>query len=1211
VLFINDSDIGWKPYMDTWLSKYKGEDRAKEDEKLTAHSSFVFFLNQYCNDNFLDDYHHRDKVAPICDMANMQSMTAIIDHEYEKLWQTKETMEYMKRLREEDEYIEKYKLIYEGIFAYAFMWAFGGIFTDEKISFSGQLKANCKVKFPENGQVFDFWFDPIAVEWQPWSDNVSAFNPETFDGIFSNLVVPTAETVRQTKILDIHLSTLKGVCYIGIAGTGKTTIIKNYMQSLNVEKTVNDAINFNAYTDSKSLQASIFSNVDRRTGKYYGPAGGKNLFFFIDDINMPSLDAYGQQPPICLLRQIIDTGIIFNRDHLEEQYKLLDIMFAACQNPKSGSFFVDLRMARHMTQIALGVPEKEILTTIYAQVLGSHFSTFDDKCQALGPKLVSATVLVFNALALSPQFAPTALKFHYQFNMRDCGKIVQNLMLSQPSIYKGNLKGLARMWAHECHRVWMDRLRFEEDKTAYMGFMKNGLRELAEFKEDEIFEDPNIFTSFITMCKGHDPAYKQVEEMDELKDVLEDKLAQYNEEVQSMELVLFNQAMEHICRISRIVFQPSGNALLVGVGGSGKQSLSKLTAYIHQYEIFRIVVASNYGVADLKTDIQTMFMRTGVQGFETLFLLTDSQIVDDKFLVYINDVLSSGYVPELFAKDELDGIYGKIRSEAKSMGYQDTPEELQTFFVNKVKKNLHLGLCFSPVGDAFRIRARMFPGLINGTTIDWFTSWPRDALIGVAQRFLSKIDFGYEDDNPENPIMNIVAEHMANAHLSIEAANEEFRERERRYNYTTPTSFLELINFYSTLLGKKQGFIVAQIERLEKGLYTMDNTTKQVDLLKDQLVIKMEQVEVEKKNTDILIDEVTREAAIADEEKEKAEIKAAETNVIATSAKQSMDAASEALTGAVPKMEAAKLAVDCLEVKAIQEFSGFNTPPSGTTDVAAAVQILFGIKDEKKRAWPAQQKMMKPPPAFIDQLKSYNKEEIQDWMKVEIKKLRAQDHFNYEAMLKKSSAAANLANWVINVVDYNEIYVNVKPLAEEADRAEKELNQKNAELKEVQDVVAELVAKVDALKAQLAEAEAKKQAVVDEAEDLQSRLGLANRLVNGLGDEYIRWTANVQSSKSDKVMMIGNALVSAAFVSYIGPFSSNFRVNLWKNIWLPDIAALKIPITEGVDPLFVLSSPAQQAMWATEGLPADRVSIENAAVVVSTSRYPLIIDPQL
>ena len=107
---------------------------------------------------------------------------------------------------------------------------------------------------------------------------------------------------------------------------------------------------------------------------------------------------------------------------------------------------------------------------------------------------------------------------------------------------------------------------------------------------------------------------------------------------------------------------------------------------------------------------------------------------------------------------------------------------------------------------------------------------------------------------------------MANVHLSIEAANIEFRERERRYNYTTPTSFLELINFYELLLGKKQGAIVDQIERLEKGLTTMDMTTQQVDLLKEKLVLTMVEVEEEKKKTDALIEIVTREAAEADRE---------------------------------------------------------------------------------------------------------------------------------------------------------------------------------------------------------------------------------------------------------------------------------------------------------------------------------------------------------
>jgi len=191
-----------------------------------------------------------------------------------------------------------------------------------------------------------------------------------------------------------------------------------------------------------------------------------------------------------------------------------------------------------------------------------------------------------------------------------------------------------------------------------------------------------------------------------------------------MDLVLFSVAMQHITRIARITDQPCGSALLVGVGGSGKQSLSKLTAFILGQDVFRIVVTSSYNQADLKTDIQTIFMKTGVVGQPTLFILTDTQIVKDTFLIYINDILSAGYIPELFAKDELDGIIGKVRAEAKSNGIEDAPGPLFNFFVDKVRRNLHLALCFSPVGDAFRVRARMFPGLINCTSIDWFHPWP-------------------------------------------------------------------------------------------------------------------------------------------------------------------------------------------------------------------------------------------------------------------------------------------------------------------------------------------------------------------------------------------------------------------------------------------------------------------------------------------------------
>jgi dynein heavy chain len=381
------------------------------------------------------------------------------------------------------------------------------------------------------------------------------------------------------------------------------------------------------------------------------------------------------------------------------------------------------------------------------------------------------------------------------------------------------------------------------------------------------------------VAKGHEAANKCIVDETELRNVLEEQMEKYNEQIGAMDLVLFTVAMEHITRIARIVGQDCGSALLVGVGGSGKQSLSKLTAFILAQDVFRIVVTSNYNKNDLKTDIQSLYMKTGCVGQPTLFILTDSQIVKDDFLVYINDILSAGYIPELFAKDELDGIIGKIRAEAKSNGVEDAPGPLFSFFVDKVRRNLHIALCFSPVGDAFRVRARMFPGLINCTSIDWFHEWPEDALIGVAQRFLSEVEV-----LPDEEMQAKISQHMAFVHLSIHQANQDFKARERRNNYTTPTSFLELIKFYKGLLTGKTESISDQIERLSNGLNIMLQTTAKVADLQKLLEVKMVEVEFEKEATGKLIAQVEIESADAQKEQDTANIQATATNEIANAA---------------------------------------------------------------------------------------------------------------------------------------------------------------------------------------------------------------------------------------------------------------------------------------------------------------------------------------
>ena len=98
-------------------------------------------------------------------------------------------------------------------------------------------------------------------------------------------------------------------------------------------------------------------------------------------------------------------------------------------------------------------------------------------------------------------------------------------------------------------------------------------------------------------------------------------------------------------------------------------------------------------------------------------------------------------------------------------------------------------LCFSPVGDNFRVKARKFPGLVSSTSIDYFHAWPLDALIDVANIFISDIDI------PEE-LLGPISNNMAATHGSIDDANLKFLKQNRRFNYTTPKSFLELISFY-------------------------------------------------------------------------------------------------------------------------------------------------------------------------------------------------------------------------------------------------------------------------------------------------------------------------------------------------------------------------------------------------------------------------------
>ena len=759
---------------------------------------------------------------------------------------------------------------------------------------------------------------------------------------------------------------------------------------------------------------------------------------------------------------------------------------------------------------------------------------------------------------------------------------------------------VVRLWVHEFARVISDRFFWLQELEVYDGMLREVMKKQLNFPTiDDMLSRPIVFTAFA----GGQNTYCSVESAEALKKVVDMKLVEYNESNAMMDLVLFEQAAQHISRISRIIINPAGNAMLIGVGGSGKQSLSRLAAFISGFEVRQLQITGSFKVDDLLEAFKEMFKLSGVKGQQLVYLMTDTQVVDERFLIYINAILSAGWISGLFAKDEIDAMLGALRNEAKACGIPDLQEAMLAFLIGRVRANLHVVLCFSPVGDIFRVRARRFPALIMNTAIDFFHPWPREALISVASKFLEDVEL------PSPEIHKSLAVHMAEEHLSVTDRSKKYLETQGRYNYVTPKSYLELIGFYKFLLELKRANVTRMIDRLDVGLSTLRKTSADVAELKIDLTHRLVLVAEKQVATNALLEEIGVQRADADVQNEMASREAEKAAEASASAQVIEIQAEGELAEAKPAMEAAAEAVDCLSKNMLGELKSLKTPPGGVDLITSACLILIE-REYKNHKWDRAQKMMANVDQFKQRLQSFRGEDITDDEIAKLNPFLENPMFTVEVMKTKSAAAANLCNWVVNIVKFNRIYVKVKPLMDSLEAARAAKAKAEASLAAAMAIVAAVDAKLKGLGEKFQVATEEKALVEEQAAAGTARLGLAERLVGGLSSENDRWAKEIDNLKENSTTLIGDCMLAAGFVSYVGAFDQQNREALWKDTWTPDLEERKIPLTKGVDPLSMLTNDGNNAKMISEGLPADRISIENGSMITNCKRWPLLIDPQ-
>ena len=820
--------------------------------------------------------------------------------------------------------------ILENVFIQSLIWSLGAtILEEDRCKFSDAVRKLSG--FPSTnsntaglghlpateGVLYDYHFDLETIQWNSWSDYVPSYvhSPNV---PFHQILVPTTDTIRHSWLLGKLVPNRKPTLFVGEAGTSKTVTMSNYLRSLPAEKNIVVNINFSSRTSSFDVQKNLEANVEKRTKDTYGPTGGKKMIVFIDDLNMPSKDIYGTQQPIALLKLLIEKGGLYDRGKALNWKFIKDCQFmSAMGTPGGGRSEIDQRFSALFAVFNITFPKEASLQRIYSSILIGHTSDFSDEIKYASYKITDITLRLFQEV--SKLLLPTPSKFHYIFNLRDISRIYEGICLATPDKFE-RPEQIVRIWRNESLRVFHDRLVTHEDKHVVNNIVAKFVNEIFPSQEQYVMKNPILYGDFrFALQEESSRLYEDLLDFEAVRSIFLEILADYNEKFNKMNLVLFEDALDHLIRIHRVIRMNRGHTMLVGVGGSGKQSLARLACYTAQYHLYEITLSRGYGDMDFRDNLKTLYGLLG-SGKKVVFLFTDAHVVQEGFLELINNMLTTGMVPALFADDEKEGILNAVRDEVAEIGLPQTKEVMWQYFINKCADNLHMVLCMSPQGEKLRERCRNFPGLVNNTVIDWFPPWPEQALFSVANAFL-------KDENIPTEYRSAIVSHMVQVHTSVGQFSTVFYQKFRKTNYVTPKNYLDYISTYNFLLAENRQTNGRLCSRLESGLEKLEESSKQLEVLNLQLAEQNIAVKDKTEACNSLLEVISLNTKTAEEKKELAEKKGAELDVQLVQIAKDKEEAEVALAEALPALELARLALANLSSNELTEIRSYAKPP--------------------------------------------------------------------------------------------------------------------------------------------------------------------------------------------------------------------------------------------------------------------------------------------
>ena len=1069
------------------------------------------------------------------------------------------------------------------------------------------------------GDLLDFNVLLDDADWSPWSRDVVQVDIPANKVGTNDVIIATVDTVRHEEVVLSWLQAHRPMLFCGPPGSGKTMTLTSVLRRLTDYEPI--FLNFSSGSNPqmilKTFEHPSFTTVQTSTGPVLKPATpGKWIVIFCDECNLPATDNYGTQRVISLLRQLVErSGFYRQGPNGDMQWVTLQrVQFAGACNPPTDPGRVPLthRFLRFAPLLFVDFPSKPSLEMIYGTFCRAFLKPINQLRQ-FGDQLANAMVQFYES---SQRHFTPEMQAHYVYSPRELSRWTRAVhegieSLTFPSKQALKVNDLVKLAIHEGLRLFRDRLLLDEEKDWTDEEIDQAFKDhFTEIDPTVACARPMLYSTFLSkeyICN----------DQEELRSHIQGKLKVFAEEEMDVQLVVFDSVLDHILRIDRIIRQPLGHMLLVGVAGAGKTVLSKFVAWHSGMSIFQIKAHRGYTITDFEEDLRTVLKRAGCKGEKICFIFDESNVMNSGFLEYMNALLASGEVPGLFEGQEHDQLIQQAREGINSQPgarVVDTSDKHQMYkwFVSQVQTNLHVIFTMNPNSPDFHNRCQTSPALFNRCTIDWFGEWSDSALEQVAKEYTQTLDLMESQDKVKPAFKTIDEAQLAlvssivKIHHHVNGVNDKLKRKGAgRGTFITPRHYLDFIHQFKITYKEKREQVLDQQMHLNHGLQKLDDTTSQVNILKADLQKKEKHLKEVQKEQHAAMEQLKIDQVKAGHEQDKAtemEKKLSSEQIIID---EETEKAEQDLSKAKPALEKAKKSVSSIPDQDIKEIRAYTNPPETVRKVMEMVSVLIG---RKVKDWRGIKEMMNKE-GFLKELVNFDSTKIKEDAEAGVEKYLAEPKFNKEAAHKASRACGPLFDWSTAQLEYAKILTRIAPLTKKIEMLNSKKETTVKELEVTTSRIAELKKNVVKMEEQFSSLTAQAEQLKIQMKDTSVKCERSEKLLGSLSSEQTRWEEEKKNFTKQITTVVGDCLLAGGFLAYNGYFDDHNRRSVILPKWMKTLKERKILYKKHLSLQEYLSKPADRLEWQANGLPPDELYVENAIILSRFQRYPLMIDP--